>query len=163
VKKPVFLCASILLAVAGSAGAAPASARPRCPQLKNSASAQVLDRRVEAADGRAALCLAAGLHSLDGGELEDALIALGQFGDQRPAELLRLAHRGLLSKASLADAVQMLPLSMADDLHAQTTALRIRREQFAAVALPTLVAERDLAVRSIESTLADIMRHLGSR
>jgi hypothetical protein len=107
--------------------------------------------------------LAAGLHSLDGGELEDALIALGQFGDQRPAELLRLAHRGLLSKASLADAVQMLPLSMADDLHAQTTALRIRREQFAAVALPTLVAERDLAVRSIESTLADIMRHLGSR
>lgn len=84
---------------------------------------QGLERRAEAGHGQAAFCLAWDLHSLDGGELEDALVALGQYGDRHPVELLSLAHRRTLSKRSLADAVRMLPLSLSDDFQAQLTAM----------------------------------------
>lgn len=144
------------LCVAGSTGAAPASVKTDCPQLATSAATQALDRRVEAGDRQAAFCLAVGLHSLDGGELEDALVAFGRYGDHRPAELLELANRGALSKLSLADAVSMLPLSLTDDPQAQATAMKARRERFKKVIQPALTAERDLALRSIETALADI-------
>ena len=129
-----------------------------CPQLATSAMSQALDRRVEAGDRQAALCLTVGLDSLDGGELEDALVALGRFGDHRPAELLELANRGALSNVSLADAVSMLPLSLSlsDDAHAQARAMKARRDRFRNVVQPTLRAERKVAVHSIETALAEI-------
>ena len=74
---------------------------------------------MERGDDRAAHCLALGLQSLDGGELEDALVAFGLYGDRKPIKLLALAHQGTLSRQSLTDAVQMLPLSLTDDMQGQ--------------------------------------------
>jgi hypothetical protein len=121
-----------------------------------SAASQALDRRVEAGDRQAAFCLAIGLHSLNGGELEDALVALGRYGDQRPTELLQLTRQGALAKQSLADAVAMLSLSLADDLHAQAAVLKARRDRFRKIVQPSLTAERGLALRSIGAALSDI-------
>jgi hypothetical protein len=100
---------------------------------------------------------------LDGGELEDALVALGRYGDRRPAELLLLTHQGTLSRLSLARAVRMLSLSLSDDLPAQARAVKARRQRFREVALPALVAERDLALKSVDSALAEIRTHISDR
>jgi hypothetical protein len=96
---------------------------------------------------------------LDGGELEDALVALGRYGDHRPADLLELANGGALSKLSLADAVSMLPLSLSDDPHAQATAMKARREGFRKVVRPELRAGREVALRSIERAIREIQAH----
>lgn len=149
--------------LSASAAAAPASVPTSCPQFTNNATSQALDRGAAAGDARAAFCLAVGLHSLDGGELEDALVALGQYGDRQPAELLQLAHRGTLSRQSLADAVTMLPLSLSDDLRVQERAMEVRRAQFKKVAEPALVAEQEFVLQSIGSALADIMAQMPNR
>ena len=151
---------SLSLWLAANALGAPASPTLSCPHRTTSAGSQALDWRVEAGDSRAAFCLATRLQSLDGGELEGALVALGQYGDQRPGELLLLARRGVLSRLSLADAVTMLPLSLTDDLPAQARAMKNRRDRFRRVAQPALFTERDLALRSIDSALAEIRGHI---
>jgi hypothetical protein len=100
------------------------------------------------------------LPSLDGGELEDALVALGQYGDLRPVELLMLSHQGTLSRHSLAKAVGMLPLSLTDNMQGQLTAMNRRRDQYRRIAQPELTTERQLALQSIESALAEIRTHV---
>ena len=155
-KTAAFLIAPLAICLTSSAIAA-ASVAADCEQL-SSARSQALDRHAESGDSRAAHCLAIGLRSLDGGELEDALVALGRYGDHRPMELLTLAHRGTLSRRSLADAVRMLPSSMSDDFVRQHRTLKVRRDRFIRVSEPTLSAERKLALRSIDSALAERTR-----
>jgi hypothetical protein len=117
-----------------------------------------LGRRAASGDSRAAHCLAVGLRSLDGGELEDALVAFGRYGDLRPIKLLSLSHQGTLPLRSLADAVTMLPLSWSDDFSRQQLALRARRDRFSKVSQAGLSAERGLALRSIDAALAEQTR-----
>ena len=154
---------SVSLAVCLSTSTAVASGLADCPQLASSAPSQSLDRRVEAGDRQAAFCLARSLDSLDGGELEDSLVALGQFGDRRPVELLSLAHRGTLSRHSLAEAVGALPLSLTDNMHGQLQALKLRQARYRRIAQPQLAGERRLVLQSIESALTEIRPHLPSR
>jgi hypothetical protein len=120
-----------------------------------------MDRLVETGDDQAASCLARSLNSLHGGELEDALMALGWYGESKPMEMLLLAHRGVLPQTSLASAVTMLPTSLSDDFGAQAAALEARRSLFAKVAQPKLFAKRQLALRSLASAISDI-RSAGS-
>lgn len=115
-----------------------------------------MDRLVERGDDQAASCLARRLHSLDGGELEDALVALGRYGESKPRELLLLAHRGVLAQASLADAVTMLPNSLSDDFGAQAAALKARSALFKKVAQPKLFTERRLVLRSLASAISAV-------
>ncbi len=53
----------------------------------------------------AAAYLAKHLKQLDGGNLEDALVALGDFSDHNMEEFLILARKGLLSGSELSDAL----------------------------------------------------------
>jgi hypothetical protein len=145
---PLWLCLTAL--------AAPVALPANCPELKNSAASQALDRMTEEGDDHAASCLAGSLHSLDGGELEDALVALGRYGDSRPKELLLLTHGGILEKSSLASAVTMLPSSLSDNLQAQAAALEARRSRFRKVAHPKLLAERELVLQSLASAIIDM-------
>jgi hypothetical protein len=119
-----------------------------------------LGRLAESGDSRAARCLAVGLPSLDGGELEDALVALGRYGDLRPIRLLALSRQGILPMRSLADAVAMLPLSWSDDFGRQQLVLKARRTRFGRVSQPGFSAERELALRSIDAALAEQARAL---
>lgn len=99
-----------------------------------------------------------GLRSLDGGELEDALIALGRYGDRKPVELLTLSHQGTLPMPSLADAVRMLPSSWSDNFVRQQLLLQARRNRFTNVSQWRLSAERKLAQRSIDAALVELAR-----
>lgn len=159
-----FLLPFAMLSVLAADGA---RAEPRlrasdCAPVSNSEQAQALDRRAESGQRRAAFCLAVGLRSLDGGELEDALVALGLYGDRHPADLLALTHRGVLSKRSLTDAVGMLPLSLADDPTAQLKAMEARRYRFRRVVALELASERRIAMQAGESALREIRAHLGA-
>ena len=135
--------------------AAMAAAPGACGEL-SSVRSQALDRHAELGDDRAARCLAIGLGSLDGGDLEDALVALGRYGDRRPMKLLALTQQGTLTMRSLADAVRMLPLSYSDDFGRQQLSLKARRDRFREVSQPRLSAQRGLALRSIDAALAEL-------
>jgi len=142
---------------------ASASAKPHCPQIPGYAQAEAWDERVRSGDPHAASCLALRLRVFDGAKLEDALVALGEFGDRRPVELLELAHRGELSRDSLSDAVRMLSLSLTDEFPAQLAAMKARRERFRRVTRPELASERRIALKSIDSALAEIKANVPSR
>jgi hypothetical protein len=68
-----------------------------------------LNHWVEQGNRWAAQYLAKHMKQLDGGNLEDARIAVGQFSDRDMEHLLLFAKKGLLSKRELADALTMLP------------------------------------------------------
>jgi hypothetical protein len=74
-----------------------------------------LNHWVEQGNRWAAQYLAKHLKQLDGGNLEDALVALGQFSDHDMESLLSFANRGLLSKHEFTDALTMLSLSLSDN------------------------------------------------
>lgn len=99
------------------------------------------------------------LNKLDGGNLEDGLIALGQFSDHHPAGLLELAKNGYLSDRYLSAALTMLPLSLSDDPAAQLKAMRDRRNRIAAVGENGLKDERLKGLKSIDAFIEEIDVH----
>jgi hypothetical protein len=104
----------------------------------------------------AAQYLAEHLRQLDGGNLEDALIALGQFSDHNMERLLLFANRGLLSKHELADALTMLPLSLSDNPQAQLDLLKARRNKVMHVIRKNLLGQKAQAVSAIDNFSSEI-------
>lgn len=97
------------------------------------------------------------LRTLDGGNLEDGLIALGQFGDHRLVELLRFARNGDLSDRELGDALTMLPLSLSDDPDAQLKVMQERRSRVAKIGDGDLSSVRSMALRRIDGFISEIL------
>ena|ERR1700756_5071864 len=95
------------------------------------------------------------LKELDGGNLEDALIALGQFSDHDMEDLLMFAHKGLLSKHELADALTMLPLTLTDNPRAQLNSLDARRHRVLRVTRADLQEQRAQALIAISESLSE--------
>jgi hypothetical protein len=108
---------------------------------------------------RTLLCV---LPKLDGGELEDALIALGKAMDRDPVFILRAAQRHEMSDDALRSSAHMLSLNFGDDLHAQLAALGRRLHKVQAVSDPRLGTVRDEAVASINDAIAETRRALAS-
>ncbi|RDI98678.1 hypothetical protein DVT68_09165 [Dyella solisilvae] len=124
-----------------------------------SSTSETLDQlllHVESGDFWSARFLAEHLSQLDGGELEDSLVALGQFGDHHATELLRYAKNRVISDRQMVDALVMLPLSLSDDFDAQLRWMRNRRSRVASVYDNDLAIERALALRSIDSHISEI-------
>ncbi|MEO6147963.1 MAG: hypothetical protein ABIT70_13175 [Sulfuriferula sp.] len=96
------------------------------------------------------------LRSLDGGNLEDSLIALGQFSDHSMERLLIFAKKGQLSKQNLSDALTMLPLSLSDNPGAQLDSLKARRNRVMRVMRKDLFVQRALALRAIDDFGSEI-------
>ncbi len=96
--------------------------------LSNTALGQ-LNHWAEQGNRWAAEYMAKHVKQLDGGNLEDALIALGQFSDHDMKRLLLFANKGLLSKRELTDALTMLPLSLSDNPRAQLALLSARKRR----------------------------------
>jgi hypothetical protein len=99
---------------------------------------------------------AAHLKELDGGNLEDALRALGQFSDHDMEALLMFANKGLLSKHELADALTMLPLNLTDNSRAQLNSLEARRHRVLRVNRADLKEQRGQALTAIGKALSEI-------
>jgi hypothetical protein len=96
------------------------------------------------------------LKELDGGNLEDALRALGRFSDHGMEDLLVLANKGLLSKQELADALTMFPLTLADNPRAQSNSLEARRQRVLRVTRADLQEQRAQALTAISQSLSEI-------
>jgi hypothetical protein len=104
----------------------------------------------------AAQYLASHLRNLDGGNLEDALIALGQFSDHNMERLLIFANKGQISNHELTDALTMLPLSLSDNPHALLDLLKARKNKVMRVTRKDLLEQRALALRAIDDFVSEI-------
>lgn len=90
------------------------------------------------------------LSKLDGGNLEDAMIALGQFGEHNIERLLIFAKRGELSNRQLSDALTMFPLSLSDSSGAQLETIKARRRKVTLVKRWDLAEQRAIALKAID-------------
>ncbi len=104
----------------------------------------------------AAQYLAKHLKQLDGGNLEDALVALGQFSDHDMERFLLFAQKGLLSKRELTDALTMLPLSLSDNAHAQLDLLSARKSRVMGVTRKDLSDQKTQALYAISDFASEI-------
>ena len=93
---------------------------------------------------------------LDGGNLEDALVALGQFSEHNMQRFLSFANKGILSDHALRDALTMLPLSLTDDPQAQLRALSLRRRHAMSVNRNDLQQQRAEALKAIDDFAAEV-------
>jgi hypothetical protein len=121
----------------------------------NSTQAQ-LNHWAERGNRWAAQYLAKHLKQLDGGNLEDALIALGQFSDHDMERILLLSKNGLLSKRELTDALKMLPPSLSDNPHAQLELLSARRSKVMGVTRKDLSGQKTQALSAINGFASEI-------
>lgn len=111
----------------------------------------------------AASYLAANLKSLDGGNLEDSLVALGKFSDVDMENFLVLAQKGLISTYEFNSALTMLPLSMSDDQIAQLTAMEDRAKRVKKVARRDLSKQKVSALKAINDFISEIKATMSGR
>ena len=95
---------------------------------------------------------------MDGGDLEDALIGLGRFGDTHMESLLDLAAKNWLSSKDLRRALVILPPELADDQRAQLQKLKARRGEIERITRPTLSKYRKEALEAIDAFIGQIER-----
>jgi multidrug resistance efflux pump len=127
---------------------------------KSDARLNQLNRWVAGGNPWAAQYLARHLKGLDGGNWEDALVALGEFSDHDMERLLILANEGLLSNRELRHALTMLPLSLSDDQRAQLNLLQQRRAKVNHVTRQTLSVQKAEALKAIDEFAAEVKSHL---
>lgn len=111
---------------------------------------------VEQGNDWSAQYLVENLRALDGGNLEDSLIALGLFSDHHTERLLIFAKKGQLSKQELSDALTMLPLSLSDNPAGQLDYLKARRHRVMRVTRKNLSEQKALALSAIDDFESEI-------
>jgi hypothetical protein len=111
-------------------------------------------------DDDAATSVAAKLVELDGGELEDALIALGAYSSHRMSHFARLSLQGTLKESDFERALVMLPESQVDDLSLQLKTLTARRKLLAGLSDQTYRQLKTRGIQSVDSKISEITRIL---
>jgi hypothetical protein len=119
---------------------------------------QALLKYVASGNIPAAQYLAPHVRRLDGGNLEDALIALGQFSGIHMDALFDLVASGALSDGELQRSLIMLPLTLSDEPDAQLAEMKRRRSQADEVSSTALSRYRKAALASIDAFIAEIER-----
>lgn len=115
-----------------------------------------LDALVSNGKRSAAAYLAPHLRQLDGGNLEDALIALGVFAESNMEGFLDLENRGQLTSSEASDSLTMLPLSLSDEPRAQLVTMRRRRAAVMGVSRTDLAKVKAQAMSAIDKFIAQI-------
>lgn len=115
-----------------------------------------LNRSVSNGNPWAAEYLAKHLKRLDGGSLEDSLVALGEFSDQDMERFLALASEGVLSMREMSDALTMLPLKLTDNLPEQLSYLEQRKTEVNRVTRQTVSVQKSAALKALEQALAEV-------
>ena len=134
----------------------------KCWQAISSANKDLdrLDRLTERGNIVGAQYLAQHLKQLDGGNLEDSLIALGMFAKRHPEDFLSLSKDGTISDRELVDSLTMLPSDLTDNLKGQAREMRVRRERIAKVGRSDLQEKKGVALKGIDDHLAELISHL---
>jgi len=122
-----------------------------------------LNNLVERGNRWGAQYLAAHVSQLDGGNSEDALIALGKFSDHDMERLLVFAKDGLLSKYAFDHAVTMLPLPLSDDSLAQLKSLSTRRSKVLRIARKDLLEQKREALTAIDEFAAEVKSDMSKK
>ncbi|MDA8238836.1 MAG: hypothetical protein M0Z67_00530, partial [Nitrospiraceae bacterium] len=94
---------------------------------------------------------------LDGGELEDAYIALGESLDIKPRILLVEFKEKKMTENQFTQAVEMLSLSFVDNKKGTLTALEARKRKILSVKDAGLKEQKELAVKAINSQIKWIL------
>jgi hypothetical protein len=127
------------------------------PVVRSSNSTQdKLNHWVKRGNPWAAQYLVKHLNRLDGGNLEDAFIALGRLSDHNMEFLLLFAKNGLLTKHELTNALTMLPLALSDNPRAQLNSLALRRSEVERVTRRDLAHQRVEALGAIDEFVTEI-------
>lgn len=121
---------------------------------------QQLNQSVENGNRWAAKYLAMNLKRLDGGNLEDSLVALGQFSDHNMERLFIFAHEGRLTNHEFVNTLTMLPPSLGDNLQAQLDRLMIRRTKVMHVTQKDLLKQKVQALKAIDDFASEIKSHI---
>ena len=96
---------------------------------------------------------------LDGGNLEDSIIALGEFStiySDGMEKLMLSVKDSLLPKNLFKDALTMLPLSLSDDPCKQLSALKFREDRVLRVIKNNLADEKIFALKAIDDFMLEI-------
>jgi len=110
----------------------------------------------------AARYLAPHIRELDGGDLEDADVALGLFSMYDMQEFMHLALSGVITEDEFKSALVMLPLTLSDMPEAQLAELRKRRENIERISDPALGKYRGLGVAAIDSSIEETKRAMSA-
>lgn len=97
----------------------------------------------------AAKYIALHLKYLDGGNLEDAMIALGQFGDSDMKELLMLNHKDIITESNTTRLLVMMPLSVSDNENNQLDLIKQRKSKIFAIHEKELYKIRLLSISAL--------------
>jgi hypothetical protein len=124
---------------------------------------QIINNLVSNGNYSAAQYLASHLRQLDGGNLEDALIALGQFSEKEMEGFLDLARLHMLTRHQLSDSLTMLPLSMSDEPKAQLAAMERRRAAVNRISQKALKKCKTVALAAIDDFEMEIKKSIGSQ
>ena|SRR5438270_3321352 len=118
-----------------------------------------LDDWTKSGNQWAAEYLSEHLNNLDGGNLEDALEAMGGFSEHDMVRLLSFELEGKLSSWELDDALTMLPLSLSDNPSAQLRLLKRRRQKLASLTNKELLQQKVHALAAIDTFIAEVKRN----
>lgn len=100
--------------------------------------------------------LVGNLDKLDGGNLEDAYIALGLLAERHVEVMFHFNQIGLLSRQDLASALTMLPWDLADDEQGQLRRMVLRRSEIARVRERRFEQEKVFSLRVVDDVIAGI-------
>lgn len=120
-----------------------------------------LQQRVAEGNRPAATYLASKLKLLDGGNLEDAMVALGQFSDKDMESFLAFARDHVLAAETIEDAVVMLPLETVDEPALQLGEIVKRRNAAAKVSDESLQEYRRSVLAALDAATLRIKKNYG--
>ena len=111
--------------------------------------------KVSSANKWAALVIASNLRKLDGGDLEDSLIALGASINKSPSLLLSLFRDGVINKIELESCCKSTPLDLPENARAHLSYLEKRKRSVSSVKNANLQSAKHLALIYIEQALQE--------
>ncbi|MBX3690208.1 hypothetical protein [Dokdonella sp.] len=120
-----------------------------------------LQQRVAEGNRPAATYLASKLKLLGGGNLEDAMVALGEFSEKDMESFLAFARDHVLSPQVIADAVVMLPLETVDEPALQLGEIVKRRNAAAKVSEQSLQEYRRGVLAALDAAVLRIKKNYG--
>lgn len=112
--------------------------------------------RVREGNYWAARYVAINLKLLGGGNLEDALVALGDFSESDMSDFLRFLNDRILSEQQVSDALTMLSPSLDEAQSVQLSIMRSRERMVMAVKCPELSKEKAFALREIRAFMDEV-------
>lgn len=143
-------------------------AQPQCSRAMTWRVIRLSDERLQKlfdcvrhGNRKAASVLAVHLKELDGGNSEDALIALGEYSEHDMASYMRLYTTGAITSAQFEDA--LTAIDVGDEASSQLAALEIRKALIERVENAKFLPAKKRALRAIDDFEQEIQAQQGGQ